>query len=89
MRLTQVTVSASSCATRIVASILKHAIDPEQIKLEPDPLTPTLSQRERVRTAARKMNLFRAESITRRHSNHFVFCLWEVFLTKALLKKPG
>ncbi|MDP3842101.1 MAG: COX15/CtaA family protein [Oxalobacteraceae bacterium] len=33
-------------------------IDPERIKLEPAPLTPALSQRERVRTAARKIKSF-------------------------------
>jgi hypothetical protein len=38
--------------------MLKLTIDPERIVLEPDPLSPALSQSEMMRTAARKIKPF-------------------------------
>jgi hypothetical protein len=43
-------------ATAIPENFLE---DRERIKFEPDPLTPALSQRERVRMEARKIKPFR------------------------------
>src|SRR2546422_361218 len=61
-------------------------IDPERIVLEPDPLTPALSQRERGRIAARKINPFpgRINNCCHRkvelHCTYPEYCRWRVAL---------